>query len=706
MRLSPALLASLLVLAPLAAQELPRPLEFYQRTAAEKFGSQLTAPAFESTAEAIEKTAADTLAEADAGLAKIGRQTGGEAAFATTIGALDDVLYAVNTVASRLALIKETSQDAALRAAAQNALQRIQQWSVGAEYREDVYAAVQTYAKTQPRLAGEEAKLFTETLRDFKRAGLGLPPSERKEIERERKELAVRMTQFGANQSNAKASVVFTRAELEGVPESYLNNPQIKTGGDQFTVGANQTYQYTLVMDHAKREETRRRLYVAHDNLAREKNEPLLNSILALRASIARRLGYASWADYQIEPKMAKNAATASRFIDELIAGTQPKFDAEIAAMQRLKAADTGDPAARIATWDWHYYQNEIKRTRFAVDTESLRVFFPYQRVLEGMFSVYERNFGLKFYPVEPPFRWVEDLRCFVTTDARTGEPLGLFYLDMFPREGKFNHFAQFSIIDGKALPEGRYQRPTCALLCNFPPPAGGNPALLRHDDVVTLFHEFGHALHTMLTRARFGRFAGTNVPRDFVETPSKMLENWAWDKAVLDEFAADYRDTAKKIPAETIEKMRGAKLATAAVLYRRQCALATLDLALHGPHPVGAKPFDAVAFSNRILERVFLPVDPNTAFVAGFGHLMGYDAGYYGYLWADSLAADMATLFRRSKGGFLDRDVGRRLRTEIYEPGDSRDVNESLGKFLGRQPSVEPFLENTLGLKKRAGAS
>src|SRR5207237_7513427 len=177
------------------------------------------------------------------------------------------------------------------------------------------------------------------------------------------------------------------------------------------------------------------------------------------------------------------------------------------------------------------------------------------------------------------------------------------------------NHFAEFTIIGGKLLPNGKAQRPTVALLCNFPPPSADKPSLLTHSDVETLFHEFGHALHTIVTRAKYSRFAGTNVPGDFVEAPSQMLQNWVWDKKVLDTFAADYRDPAKKIPAETMAKLKEAKLATVGVTYRRQFAFAEIDLTLHDAHPEG-EPYDCLALSNPVLQTVFLTIIPNTAFV------------------------------------------------------------------------------------------
>ncbi|HXJ73434.1 MAG TPA: M3 family metallopeptidase, partial [Candidatus Dormibacteraeota bacterium] len=334
---------------------------------------------------------------------------------------------------------------------------------------------------------------------------------------------------------------------------------------------------------------------------------------------------------------------------------------------------------------------------RYSVDAEELRVYFPYEQVLQGMFRIYEEIFGIKLKRIPAPAKWVPEVELYAVWDAHTAEPLGLFYLDMFPREGKYHHFAQFPIIEGKRLPGGHYQRPTVALVCNFPPPSADHPSLLAHSEVETLFHEFGHALHSILTRARFARFSGTSVPRDFVEAPSQMLENWVWDKKVLDSFAADYRDPSKKIPKQILGKLKEAKLATIATYYRRQLSLALVDLALHTEIRDGGGQ-DCVRLANDVASSVFLPVPPDTAFVAYFGHLTGYDAGYYGYAWAQAIAADLATVFEKSPHGYLDPKAGARLREEIYAPGDSRDVNLSIETFLGRHQSITPFLK-TLGI-------
>ncbi len=676
--------------------------------AAAKANAVLTIPDWEQTPEAVDAAMKDAIAKANKALDQIGAQDPGKVSFKSTVVALDDLTYAATLEANKATIIKETNTNAAMRTTAENAVKIFQDWAVSIDYREDVYKALKAFADTHPKLSGEDEKLLFETMRDYRRAGLELSPDKRKEVEQLRKELSKLGTDFDTNIVKAKAPVVFTKAELDGVPESFFASPGVKTGDDAYTVMANVTWQFIVVEENAKSEVTRKKLYVIHDSLAKDTNVSVLNQMVLLRNKIALRLGYKSWDDYQTETRMAKTGAGAKSYIGNLVADIQPKFDAEVSTLQKMKAADTNDPNARIGVWDWRYYTNQLNKQKYAVDKEALRVYFPFQKALEGMFNIYQSIFNLKFEKITAPYKWIDDLQLFLVTDSASGEPLGMFYLDMFPREGKFNHFAEFEIIGGKLLPDGKYQRPTVALLCNFPPPSADKPSLLSHSDVETLFHEFGHALHTITTRAKYGRFAGTNVPRDFVEAPSQMLQNWVWDKKVLDTFAADYRDPSKKIPAEIIEKMNDAKLATAGVIYRRQFAFASLDLALHDQHPQN-EPYDCVALSNPILEKVFLPIDPNTTFVSYFGHLNGYDAGYYGYAWADAIAADMATVFEKAKDGYLDKQAGSQLRHEIYEQGDSRDVTLSIEKFLGRKQSIEPFLKK-IGIggekKTKAGRS
>ncbi len=664
----------------------------FQQTAA-KFHSVVIIPTFETTTNEVAATVAATMAAGNAALDRIGALTPATATFRNTFIALDDLNDQIGLAANRLALIEQTSTNAALRDAATDAIKALSEWSVGIDYREDVYHALQALAATQPKLNGEDKKLFDDTLRDYRRAGLALPKAQRDAVEQLRKELTGLETDYENNVTKAHAELKFTKAELAGVPEDFLTQQGIKTGDDEYTLKANVTFHYLMVEDNAKLEATRRRMMTAQCDLAREANIPLLQKILVRRDDLAHRLGYGSYADYVTEPRMVKNAATAIDFLQNLKTGLQPKYDAELKEFRDLKIAETGDTNAVVNGWDWRYYANQLKKTKYNVDAEQLRVYFPYQRVLDGMFAIYQRIFGLKFVRVEPPYKWVADLQAYTVTDAKTGEPLGLFYLDMFPREGKYNHFAQFPIVEGKLLADGKYQRPVCALVCNFPPPQPDKPSLLSHDEVETVFHEFGHAMHTLMTRAKYSRFSGASVPQDFVEAPSQMLENWPWDKQVLDSFAADYRDPKQKIPQAILDQLKVSRLATYGTYYRRQLSFGLMDLALHTQiHATNAE--EVLPLSNKVLSDVSFPVPPDTAFVAYFGHIIGYGAGYYGYAWADAIAADMATVFEQSPDRYFDKKTGLKMRNEIYAVGDSRDINVSIEKFLGRPRSIEPFLK------------
>ncbi len=655
--------------------------------------TRVALPPFETTPQASLDAITAATADADARLDTIGIIKPSEATFDNTIGALDDLAFDLSLVANRTYMLKETSENAEHRAQATEAIKQFDEWAVGLDYREDVYRVVKAYADSSPRLSGEAKRLLEQTLRDYRRAGLHLAKAERDEVERLRKELSAATTEFGTNITNAKKELKFTGAQLEGLPESFLE--QVKTGDDEYTLQANVTFHYLNVMRSAKPEATRKRISGERKRLAREKNIPLLKIVLQLRANIATKLGYKTWADYRCEVKMAGNGTTAREFLMDLKRGLEPKWQSELAQFTELKRRETGDANATLKMWDAFYYMNLLKKEKYAVDTEQLRVFFPYEQTLHGMFRVYERIFGLKIVAATAPYKWNNEVTLHLVYDAATGNPLGALYLDMFPREGKYNHFAMFPLISGKRLPDGTYQRPTVALICNFPTPGKDKPSLLSHDNVETLFHEFGHALHGILTQTRYTRFAGTSVPRDFVEAPSQMLENWIWDKTVLDSFAADYRDSSKKIPEAVLAKLKEAKKATIARHYRGQLSYGLVDLSLHSLTVEQARIVEPVALSNQITEAVYLKPQKNTSFVGYFGHLMGYDAGYYGYAWADSISADLATVFENAPERYFDSAAGQRLRREIYEVGDSRDVSESIEKFLGRPRSLKPFLQD-----------
>jgi oligopeptidase A len=663
------------------------------QAAAAKANRVLTVPGWEQTSDALTASFLEAIAEGNAALDRIGSQNLEYVTFESTVAALENLRAHVSAVANRATMISETNPDPLMRLVAESALKEFQEWNVGIDYRDDVFKAIKAFAAKKPNLIGEDEKLLSATLRDFRRAGMELPAEERKEIERLRRKLSTLAAGFEANVVAAKAPVVFTKEELDGLSDNFLSSPGIKIDNDHYQVMADSMWQYITVEDNARSEATRKKLYVAHDSLAKEKNVPVVNQVLALRNQIALRLGYKSWADYQAEIRMAKTAADAQAYIDNLVTGIEPKFNAELRELQQMKAADTKNSNARIDIWDWRYYSNQLTKQKFGLDKEALRNFFPLQQTLDGMFSVFGRVFGLRFEELKLPFKWTDDLKLYVVSDAASNAPVGLLYLDLFPRDGKTSGGGESEVVSGRRLEDGKYQAPVAAVVLNFPPATKDKPSLLSHSEAEILFHELGHALHSIVTRTKYARFAGTHVPVDFVEAPSQMLQNWIWDKRVLDTFAADYRDRPRGIPSDVIKRMSDAKLAAAGMFYRRQFAFADVDLALHGPHP-SDQPYDCVSISNPIFERIFLPIDPQTSFISSFRGFNGYDAGYYGYAWADAIAADMATVFEKSKNGFLDKRAGMKLRSEIYEPGDSRDVNASIEKFLGRKQSIQPFLK------------
>ena len=660
----------------------------------------LELPVYARTPDELKAQVDSAIKTADAELTAVATQDPAKLSFDNTFAAVDAITARVSGVSNLVGTIAQSSLEAPMRDTANELNVKIDEWSVGLDYREDLYRALKTVADQKPKLGAEEQRLVDDQMLGYRRAGLALPPAERAEVEKLRKELEGLNTQFGVNINQARGPIDFTAEELAGVPASFLESPGVKQPDGRYRVMANITWHIVTVGENADNAETRHKLSITRNSLAAEKNIPVLKQMVALRADIARRLGYTTWADYRTETRMAKTGATAIKFEEDLVKGLQPKFAAEMETLRQLKVKQTGQADAQLFAWDIGYYTNRLMKEKFAVDREALRVYFPYQATLEGMFTIYQKIFGLKFTAIEPPYAWAPGVQLYVVQDAASGVPMGAFYLDMFPREGKFNHFACFPQKLGGVLADGCYDLPVAALLCNFPQPSADKPSLLKHDDVQTLFHEFGHVMHAMLSRSRYVAQTGFAVPRDFVEAPSQMLENWVWDKAVLDTFAADYRDATKKIPAETIAALEASRQATEGYATRRQLTYGLVDLSLHTVSAEQAAKMDIVVVTNATLARVTIAPPPATAFVAYFGHLAGYDAGYYGYEWAKVMSLDMASIFKAARGGFLDEKVGRRLRDEVYGKGNTRDVAVSVEKFLGRPRSQDAFLEY-VGIKK-----
>src|SRR6266705_5024809 len=328
--LSLSILSCLLVV-DLSAAEMKSVDDF--RAAAAKANAVLTIPDWEQTPEAVDATMKNAIAKANKALDKIGAQDLSKVTFKSTVVALDDLSYDASLAANKAVIIKETNTNEAMRTAGENAVKVFQEWAVGIDYREDVYKAIKAFADTSPKLSGEDEKLFNETLRDYRRAGLELPPDPRKEVELLRKELSNLGTDFDTNIVNATGPVIFAKTDLEGLPESFFASPGVKTGDDAYTVMANVTWQFVVVEENAKSEDTRKKLYVIHDSLAKNTNVSVLNQMVVLRNKIALRLSYKSWDDYQTETRMAKTGANAKKYINDLTTGMQPKFTAEVAEM-------------------------------------------------------------------------------------------------------------------------------------------------------------------------------------------------------------------------------------------------------------------------------------------------------------------------------------------------------------------------------------
>ena len=663
--------------------------------AARQANVRITLPQWETTPEAMRLSATEAMAEGDKALHEIVTIPREKQTFANTIAALDAAYYPVSLAFLRVNLIEETHQDKVMRDTATEVSKELRKWVVDASFRRDVYLAVKTYATTETAVTGEDAMLLKKILRDYRRNGMTLHEKQRAELQQLKIELNDLGSEFAKNINNANTLLEFTPEELAGLPEDFLNNAKLKTDKGTYRINANVRWQAMAVYENASNEETRKRLKIARSSRALEENRPIFSRILKIRARIAKILGFDHWADYRIEIKMAKNAATALAFEHALAERLTPKYEAELETYRRMKAKETGDPDATIHYWDLRYYRNQLKKEKYAIDDQALKVFFELDRTLEGMFGIFEEVFQLNIRQVEAPYKWVEDLRLYAVSDAESGAPLGLIYMDLFPREGKYGHFAQFSIIPGRLNPDGSRQGPVGALICNFPPAADGKPSLLTYEQVETLFHEFGHALHNVLTQTKYAAFTGTSVPQDFVEVPSQIMENWVRDKTTLDRFAADYRDPSVKLPKEILAKMEQARLATIATHYRRQLAFGILDLEIHTT--TDQQVFDKVVdITNRIMGEIYYPVPDGTGFVASFGHLGGgYDAGYYGYAWADAISVDMASLFYASPKGLMDPEIGCRLRDQVFAVGGSREIDDSIRAFLGRERSLEPFLKH-----------
>lgn len=629
------------------------------------------------------------IAQAQALLDTVARVPTADRTFANTVIPLDEVRATLALAGGCYGFLSNVAPDDALRDEAREVEQRLDTYATSVGFREDVFVALREYSQLPEAMALPplEARYLDHALRDFRRNGFGRDPGDRARVHELKERLVALSVNFRRHIDECDDAMWLTREDLAGLPPSYIDRLQRREAarGVQYRVSLEYPEFYPF-MESAEREDLRRDLFLLNHNKVAEENLPILEEAIAIRDEIAATLAYPSWAHYAIETRMAAVPERVHAFLVDLGQRVRVKADADLAEFTASKRAHTGDPNARLEIWDWRFYQQRVLRERYAVDSFQVAEYFPLDATLEGMFLLYQRLFGVRFTEVEEPRAWHPEVRLFNVTDGERGAHLGAFYIDLHPRPDKYGHAAAFTLRPGRRLRDGSYETGVSAMVANFTKPTPDSPSLLRHSEVNTLFHEFGHILHQVLTRSPYARFAGTSVQRDFVEAPSQMLEHWVWDAGVLAGFTR-HVVTGEPLPAMLLERMIAAKNVGSGVHILRQLYFARLDMAYHGP----GRTKDTDAIARELHPITGFPFTDGTHFQAGFGHLFGYDAGYYGYLWSQVYGDDMAARFAEDADG--DEAVGRHYRRTILEAGGTADGADLLRAFLGREASMEPFL-------------
>ncbi len=542
-------------------------------------------------------------------------------------------------------------------------------------------------------LSPTRRRFLTRTLDSFRKHGAELDPAGKKRMAELDVELTKVTTKFSENvldSTNAFELIVTDEARLAGLPPSAIDAARQsaeskKIEGWRFTL---QAPSYIPVLTYLDDRSIRERMYRAFSARATEPerdNRPLLARILELRREKALLLGFPDFADFVLHDRMAHKGARALQFLEELKAKTDPFFARENAALEEFAGR-------KLEPWDVGYWSEKQRRALYDFDEEELRPYFPAERVVEGMFAIVERLYGIQVKRRDGVPVWHPDVRYYEVHD-RGGLLLGAFYADWFPRESKRDGAWMEAFITGVDAP-GRFE-PHLGCMCgNLTPPIGDKPALLTHREVETIFHEFGHLLHHVLSRVEVRSLAGTAVAWDFVELPSQIMENWCWEREALDLFARHYR-TGEAIPEDLYRKMVRARTYRGANGQMRQLGFGFVDLKLHRDYDP-ARDGDVIAYARDALQPFAAAKFPeNYAMIAGFTHLfsspVGYGAGYYSYKWAEVLDADAFTRFRDE--GIFSPEVGAAFRDQILAKGDSEDPAELYRKFMGRDPDPEALL-------------
>ncbi len=550
----------------------------------------------------------------------------------------------------------------------------------------------------QPPLSAARRKALADALRDFVLGGADLQGAAHERFAAIQERCGVLSQQFGEHVLDATDafSLYASEAEVAGLPADVRQAAQEAASADAregFKLGLKSPC-YQPVMMLASHRPLREAMFRAYATRASELGAPafdnssLMRELLELRLEQARLLGHGSYAELSLVPKMATSPTQVLAFVRDLSTRARPFAERELAELREFAAQELGLPD--LQAWDRAYAAEKLKQSRYAFSSEELRQYFTEPRVLAGLFQLVETLFGVNVRPEAAPV-WHESVRFYRV--SRDGHDVAGFYLDLHARTGKQSG----AWMDGSRArwrrPEGPLQQPAAQLVCNFAPPVGGKPALLTHDDVITLFHEFGHGLHHMLTQVEDLAVSGiAGVERDAVELPSQFMENFCWEWEALQRLTA-HVDTGEPLPRALYDRMLAARHFQSALGLLRQCEYALFDMRVH------AEP-GAAAHVQQIADEVCAEVQPEPAppfyrYATSFSHLFagGYAAGYYGYAWAQVLSADAFSAFEES--GVFNADTGRRFRENILEVGGSRPALESFRAFRGRDPQIDALLRH-----------
>jgi thimet oligopeptidase len=612
--------------------------------------------------------------------------------FNNTLLSLDDIYNELIIVYGSVYLMGSVHPDEDTRNSANESISVFGKFFNELGLDEELYRSVKEYSESEEAksLEGPKKKFLNETLLGFERNGFALSKEKRDQLNIYQDKLSDLSIAFSKNIAEYDDFLILSESEMKGLPEDYISAR--KTDDGNYKVDLSYP-SYQPFMKFAISEDARKQLYIKYNNRASDKNLDVLKEILIERQEMSSLLGYKTFADYQIEDRMAKTPKNVWDFENNLIDRVKEKARMDYNELLEVKRSFTGDESVTvIQPWEASFYNNILLKEKYNLDQNLVKEYFELNNVLDGLFKISQHLFDVQFEEVEEASVWHKDVRMFNV--IKDGKIISRFYLDLHPRPNKYSHAACFPMVKGKATSNG-YQMPTATLVCNFPEATSDKPALMSHSDVETFFHEFGHVLHNVLSTSAFSSFSGTSVKRDFVEAPSQIFENWAWDYEALSLFAKHYK-TGELLPQALHEKMVAAKNVGSGLAALQQVYYGILDMTLHDKYDPNG-PESTTDVLKKLQNSITLyPYLEGTNFQAAFGHLVGYAAGYYGYLWSKVYADDMFSIFE--KNGIMDKETGIRLRDIVLARGADKEEIELVKEFLQREPNQEAFFRS-LGL-------